>query len=51
MSPKSKENSERINVFFTPEVLEKLRKTAQAKGMTVSGYVRMIVMEHLEDKK
>lgn len=45
MSPKSPENTERINVFFSPAVLDRLKAEASERGMTVSGLVRMIVME------
>lgn len=51
MSPKRKENTERINVFFSEEALNDLKKEAQNKGMTVSGLVRMIVLEYLANKK
>lgn len=45
--PKQKTNSERINVFFSPEVLERLKRIAERKGITVSGLVRMIVLDKL----
>ena len=48
MMPKQKDNTERINVFLTPEALAKLKAQASEKGMTVSGYVRFIVLEHLK---
>lgn len=48
MSPKSPENTERINVFFSKAVLERLKSEAADRGMTVSGLVRMIVMEWLK---
>jgi len=51
MSPKSPENTERINVFFSPAVLERLKREAAGRGMTVSGFVRMIVMEWLKGGK
>ncbi len=50
MSPREKSNSERINVFFSPEVLNKLKTLASEKGTTVSGLVRMIVLEFLAKK-
>jgi predicted DNA binding CopG/RHH family protein len=50
MSPKSLENTERINVFFSPAVLDRLKQEAAERGMTVSGLVRMIVMEWLKGK-
>lgn len=49
MSPKSPENSERINVFFSPAVLDRLKAEAVERGMTVSGLVRVIVMEWLKE--
>lgn len=50
VSPRPKANSERINVFFPPDVLQKLKALAEAKGTTVSGLVRMIVLEYLAQK-
>lgn len=51
MSLKSPENTERINVFFSKAVLERLKLEAADRGMTVSGFVRMIVMEWLNGGK
>lgn len=51
MSPREKSNTERINVFFSPEALEQLKKEAEQKGTSVSGLVRMIVLEYLTNKK
>jgi len=51
VSPKPKANSERTNVFFSPEIMEKLRALAEKKGTSVSGLIRMIVLEYLEEKK
>lgn len=51
MSPRSLENSERINVFFSPAILDRLKREAANRGMTVSGLVRMIVMEWLNGGK
>lgn len=51
MSPKSPENTERINVFFSKAVLERIKSEATERGMTVSGLVRMIVMEWLNGGK
>lgn len=47
MSPREKANSERINVFFSEEVVAKLKQIALEKGTSVSGLVRMIVLEYL----
>lgn len=51
MSPRPKANSERTNVFFSPEIMEQLRKRAEEKGMSVSGLIRMIVLEYLAKNK
>ncbi len=51
MSPRPKANSERTNVFFSPDVMEKLRLIAAEKGTSVSGLIRMIVLEYLAKKK
>ncbi len=51
MSPRPKANSERTNVFFSPDVMEKLKSIASEKGTSVSGLIRMIVLEYLTDKK
>jgi len=48
MSAKSKENTERINVFFSPDVLRQLKSEATERGMSVSGLVRMIVVVWLK---
>ena len=45
MTPRPKANSERTNVFFSPEVMEQLRALAEKKGTSVSGLIRMIVLE------
>jgi len=50
LSPKPKANSERTNVFFSPEVMDKLRNLAYEKGTSVSGLIRMIVLEYLAEK-
>ena len=43
MAPRKAENSERINVFFSPSAIEQLREAADERGATVSGHIRMIV--------
>lgn len=47
MSPRQKANTERTNVFFSPEVMDELRKMSVEKGTSVSGLIRMIVLEYL----
>ena len=51
MAPKPIANSERTNVFFSPEVMERLRILAAEKGTSISGLIRMIVLEYLKKKK
>ncbi len=51
MSPKPKANTERTNVFFSPDVMEKLRNVATEKGTSVSGLIRMIVLEFFAKEK
>ena len=51
MSPREKDNTQRINVFLTDEILEKVKQEAKENGMTVSGIVRLIVMKYFSDKK
>lgn len=50
MSPRPKANSERINVFFSDDVIQQLKALAAEKGTSVSGLVRMIVLEFLAKK-
>lgn len=51
LSPRPKANSERTNVFFSPEVMDRLRVLASKKGTSVSGLIRMIVLEYLAGQK
>ena len=43
--PKPIENTERISTFVSPEQLTELKVQAKAKGMTVSGYIRMLIID------
>lgn len=51
VSPRPKANSERTNVFFSPEVMNRLKKLAEEKGTSVSGLIRMIVLDYLANEK
>ena len=51
MSPKQKQHTERINVFFSPEQLKKIKSNANRLGISVSAYVRMVVIKELEVEK
>jgi len=43
--PKPIENTERISTFVTPEQLSELKIQAKSKGMTVSGFIRMLIID------
>lgn len=49
MSPRTKEFTERINVFFSAEQLEKIKAKAEKMGISVSAYVRIIVLKEIDD--
>ena len=51
MAPRKAENSERINVFFSPSAIEHLREAADERGATVSGLIRMIVTTWLRKEE
>lgn len=51
MSPRKKQNTERINVFLSEETVRELNAEAEHKGMTVSSLVRMIVLEWLRGER
>lgn len=50
MSPKEKQYTERINVFFSSEQLEKIKANADRIGINVSAYVRMVVVEKINQE-
>lgn len=47
---KQKQNTQRINVFLPPELLEELKQEADNKGTNVSALIRMILMERRNSK-
>jgi predicted DNA binding CopG/RHH family protein len=47
---KQKQNTQRINVFLPPELLEELQQEADLKGTNVSALIRMILMERKNSK-
>lgn len=51
MSPKPVENTERVSTYISKEQLERLREQAQNKGMTVSGYIRLLIIEAVSGEK
>jgi len=42
---KQKQNTERINIFLQPDLLEELQQESELKGTNVSALIRMILME------
>lgn len=51
MSPRIKEFTERINVFFTPEQLDLIKKSADKLGISASAYIRMVVLKEINGEK
>lgn len=51
MSPKEVENTERVSTYIAKEQLELLRSKAKEKGMTVSGYIRLLIIESISENK
>ena len=49
MSPRMKEFTERINVFFTPEQLEKIKEKTDRLETSVFAYVHMIVLREVNN--
>ena len=49
MAPAKAENTVRVPVLFSPSVADQLKEAAKERGMSVSGLVRMIVMEWLRE--
>ena len=50
MSPKAKQNDKRVSTFMPYNVFDKLKAEAQKKGLTVSGLIRMIILEYVDQK-
>ncbi len=51
MSPRPIANTERITTFLSKKHLEMLREEAEEKGTNISALIRMIIIEHLTQKK
>jgi len=51
MSPKIKENTERVSTFLSKDMTDKLKKEAEEKGLTMSSLMRMILIQHLRADK
>lgn len=48
---RQKEKKEKVIIFLPLEYLEAVREEAEKKGSTVSGLIRMIVMQHVDGQK
>lgn len=51
MSPKKSENTIRTALFLALDTVEKLQQVAKRKGTTISGIIRMIILEYLTKKE
>jgi len=50
MSPREKSNTKKVEVFLSVGNVEKLKQEAIKKGTSMSGLIRMIVLEHLNEQ-
>lgn len=48
---KPKQNTEKIVVYVTPELLDFYKEEAEKRGLNVSNLVRMILTERMNEKK
>ena len=44
------ENTERVTTFVPKNVMDALKKCAKSKGMSASGYIRMLIIEATQEK-
>lgn len=47
MSPKAVENTERVSTYISEMDLQKLKEIASENGMTVSGYIRLLIKQDI----
>jgi len=50
VSPKPIENTERVSTYISTDQLVSLKIKAKEKGMTVSGYIRLLILESISTK-
>ena len=48
--PKPIENTERVSTYMSKDALEKLQQLAASNGMSMSGYIRFLIMEAVNKK-
>lgn len=51
MSPKAVENTERVSTYISEADLQMLKKMANENGMTVSGYIRFMIKQGINNWK
>lgn len=51
MSARPVENTERVSTYISKEQLQLLKSKSSEKGMTVSGYIRLLILEDVSEKK
>lgn len=44
------ENTERVSTYVSKETLKALQEQAASKGMTVSGYIRYLIMDAVKQQ-
>lgn len=47
---KPKQNTSKVTVFLSPELLEELQQEAEDRGTNVSALIRMVLMERRTQK-
>ena len=48
---KPKQNTEKVSVFLTQDLLDELKEEAARRGINVSALIRMIILERRNEKK
>ncbi|HBR01721.1 MAG TPA: CopG family transcriptional regulator [Ruminiclostridium sp.] len=48
---KPKANTKVVNVFLPEDVHKQIKVEAESRGTSVSGMIRMIILEYLQTKK
>jgi len=45
------EKTERVAVFLTPEMKKDIVELAKENGLTMSAYIRTVIIEHIKTQK
>jgi len=51
MRKKGAEKTERISTMLSPETVKLLNEEAKIKGLTVSGFIRMLILDYFTKAK